>query len=295
MELQWPLILFTTLLTWCAGLFGFQAIAIREDKAPKTQMASWIVAAVLLVVGSLAVTFHLAQPLHIFNGFGHITSGITQELICIVILAVAALVHMVLMRKSEDGCSVPKWSSVFSVAASALLVALMSHSYVMAGRPAWNNMIYILYMLGNACVLGPATYLIIGKLCGEKESNALELTFAGAAVNAVFTVVYLLVVQINSANFAGWQYYWDPTDPAKTLFDPSNAYNVFAGDYAALVWAGAIVVGAAAPVALAALGKKGKPTSVTALTAAALVCALAGAIVVRMLFYCFGFPAINLY
>lgn len=295
MEFQWPLILFTTLLTWCAGLFGFQAIAIRTDKAPKTQMASWIAAAVLLVAGSLAVTFHLAQPLHIFNGFGHITSGITQELICIVILAVAALVHMVLMRKSEDGCSVPMWSSVFSVAASVLLVALMSHSYVMVGRPAWNNMVYILYMLGNACVLGPATYLIIGRFCGEETSNAPELTFLGSAANAVFTVVYLIVVQVNSANFAGWQYYWDPTNPNKTLFDPSNAYNVFTGDYAALVWVGAIAVGAVIPVILSALCKKGKPASSQALVVTTLVAALVGAIVVRMLFYCFGFPVVNMY
>ncbi len=295
MEFQWPLILFTTLLTWCAGLFGFQAIAIRTDKAPKTQMASWITAAVLLVVGSLAVTFHLAQPLHIFNGFGHITSGITQELICIVILAVAALVHMVLMRKSEDGCSVPVWSSVFSVAAAVLLVALMSHSYVMVGRPAWNNMIYILYMLGNACVLGPATYLIIAKVCGEKASNAPERTFVGAAVNAVFTVVYLIVVQVNGANFAGWQYYWDPTDPNKTLFDPSNAYSVFTGDWAALVWVGAIAVGAVLPVVLAVLGKKGEAETAPTVAIATLVAALVGAIVVRMLFYCFGFPVINLF
>ena len=48
MELQWPLILFTTLLAWSAGLFGFQAFAALHGWARKAQLAAWIAAAVLL-------------------------------------------------------------------------------------------------------------------------------------------------------------------------------------------------------------------------------------------------------
>ena len=44
------------------------------------------------------------------------------------------------------------------------LVAVMAHSYTMAARPAWDSALWILYVLGNACVLGPATFLLLSAL-----------------------------------------------------------------------------------------------------------------------------------
>ena len=85
MELQWPLILFTTLVAWSAGVFGTQAVLALRGEAPKAQLSCWITAAVLLAAGGIAVFFHLEHFERIFNGFGHLTSGITQELIAIVV------------------------------------------------------------------------------------------------------------------------------------------------------------------------------------------------------------------
>ena len=45
----------------------------------------------VVAAGGIAVFFHLEHFERIFNGFGHLTSGITQELIAIVVLAVAAI------------------------------------------------------------------------------------------------------------------------------------------------------------------------------------------------------------
>ena len=53
MELQWPLILFTTLLAWSAGLFATQCVYALRGEAVKAQMPAWIVSAVLLVVGGV--------------------------------------------------------------------------------------------------------------------------------------------------------------------------------------------------------------------------------------------------
>lgn len=39
MELQWPLILFTTLVAWSAGLFGTQALFSFKGEGRKSQMA----------------------------------------------------------------------------------------------------------------------------------------------------------------------------------------------------------------------------------------------------------------
>ena len=154
MELQWPLILFTTLVAWSAGLFGTQALMAVFGVGKRAQGPAWVASAVLLAAGGIAVFFHLEHWERIFNGFGHLTSGITQELIAIVVLAVVAVAYLVLMRKSDDGASVPKWLAWVAVALSVVLVAVMAHSYTMAARPAWDSVLWILYVLGNACVLG---------------------------------------------------------------------------------------------------------------------------------------------
>ena len=84
MELQWPLILFTTLLAWAAGVFGAQCLYALRGQGTRAQMPALITSAALLVVGGIAVFFHLEHWERIFNGFGHLTSGITQELIAII-------------------------------------------------------------------------------------------------------------------------------------------------------------------------------------------------------------------
>ena len=48
MELQWPLIVFTTLVAWSAGLFGTQALMAVFGVGKKAQVPAWVVSAVLL-------------------------------------------------------------------------------------------------------------------------------------------------------------------------------------------------------------------------------------------------------
>lgn len=165
MELQWPLILFTTLVAWSAGVFGTQAVLALRGEAPKAQLSCWITAAVLLAAGGIAVFFHLEHFERIFNGFGHLTSGITQELIAIVVLAVAAIVYLVYLRRDEG--KVPAWLAVLSIALAAVLVVVMAHSYMMSARPAWDSVLWIFYVLGNACVLGPATVALVCAIVKE--------------------------------------------------------------------------------------------------------------------------------
>ena len=68
MELQWPLIIFTTLVSWCAGTFATQAYLALKGTGQKAQIRCWIVSAVLLVVGGIAeeqdVVCDALQPHH---------------------------------------------------------------------------------------------------------------------------------------------------------------------------------------------------------------------------------------
>ncbi|MFR8047087.1 MAG: DmsC/YnfH family molybdoenzyme membrane anchor subunit, partial [Eggerthella lenta] len=220
MELQWPLILFTTLVAWSAGLFGTQALMAVFGVGKRAQVPAWVASAVLLAAGGIAVFFHLEHWERIFNGFGHLTSGITQELIAIVVLAVVAIVYLVLMRKSDDGASVPKWLAWVAVALSVVLVAVMAHSCTMAARPAWDSVLWILYVLGNACVLGPATFLLVLAAGGPGDqpadraadagAPAGRTALAGAALNALAALAFAIFLQLSAGSFADVGLYFDP-------------------------------------------------------------------------------------
>ena len=48
MELQWPLILFTTLVAWSAGLFWTQALMALRGGGDRAQLPALVTAIVLL-------------------------------------------------------------------------------------------------------------------------------------------------------------------------------------------------------------------------------------------------------
>ncbi len=299
MELQWPLILFTTLVAWSAGLFGTQALMAVFGVGKKAQVPAWVCSAVLLAAGGIAVFFHLEHWERIFNGFGHLTSGITQELIAIVVLAVVAIVYLVLMRKSDDGASVPKWLAWVSVALSVVLVAVMAHSYTMAARPAWDSALWILYVLGNACVLGPATFLLVLAAGGPGDqpadraadagAPAGRTALAGAALNALAALAFAIFLQLSAGSFADVGLYFDPTHPTKAMADAAATV----ASQAPLLWLGAVAVGAFVPLAAAFMGRRTGSWKLWA--PAAIIAALVGAVCMRVAFYNLGLSVFMFY
>ena len=299
MELQWPLILFTTLVAWSAGLFGTQALMAVFGVGKKAQVPAWVCSAVLLAAGGIAVFFHLEHWERIFNGFGHLTSGITQELIAIVVLAVVAVAYLVLMRKSDDGASVPKWLAWVAVALSVVLVAVMAHSYTMAARPAWDSVLWILYVLGNACVLGPATFLLILAAVPPRDEPAERAAgagapaglaaLAGAAANALAALAFAAFLQLSAGSFADVGLYFDPTHPTKAMADAAATV----GAQAPLLWLGAVAVGALVPLSAAFVGRRTGNWRLWA--PVAIAAALAGAVCMRVVFYNLGLSVFMFY
>ncbi|MVN33715.1 dimethyl sulfoxide reductase anchor subunit family protein [Eggerthella lenta] len=304
MELQWPLIVFTTLVAWSAGLFGTQALMAVFGVGKRAQVPAWVASAVLLAAGGIAVFFHLEHWERIFNGFGHLTSGITQELIAIVVLAVVAVAYLVLMRKSDDGASVPKWLAWLSVALSVVLVAVMAHSYTMAARPAWDSALWILYVLGNACVLGPATFALLmaltpmaaGGPAGQPAERAADAgapagrtPLIGAALNALATLAFAAFLQLSAGSFADVGLYFDPTHPTKAMADAAATV----ASQAPLLWLGAVAVGAIVPLAAAFMGRRTGSWRLWA--PVAIVAALVGAVCMRAVFYNLGLSVFMFY
>ena len=270
----------------------------REEGA---EVPAWVASAVLLAAGGIAVFFHLEHWERIFNGFGHLTSGITQELIAIVVLAVAAVAYLVLMRKSDDGASVPKWLAWLSVALSVVLVAVMAHSYTMAARPAWDSALWILYVLGNACVLGPATFALLSALAaggpaGQPAERAAGAgapaglaALAGAALNALAALAFAAFLQLSAGSFADVGLYFDPTHPTKAMADAAATV----ASQAPLLWLGAVAVGAIVPLAAAFLGRRTGNWKLW--VPVAIAAALVGAVCMRVVFYNLGLSVFMFY
>lgn len=287
MELQWELIIFTTLVAWCAGLFASQCALALKGKATKAQMPAWIVSAALLAVGGVAVFFHLEHWNRIFNGFGHLSSGITQELIAIVALAVVAVIYLIFLRKGNG--KVPAWIAVLGIVASGALVFVMGHSYMMASRPAWDSALQILSLFGGALGMGPATMAALNAWASS-EAEASEpsktdglMAVVGTAVNAVTTVGFIAAMSAASSAFPQVGYYFDSTHPNAGMVDAAGLSPFAEGSMAI-----ALVSIAAAVVALlfALLGKK--QSKWLAWGVAAAVFAAIGAVALRVVFYQMG-------
>ena len=296
MELQWPLILFTTLVAWSCGVFGMQGALALKGEGKEVQLPALITSVVLLVVSGIAVFFHLQHWERIFNGFGHITSGITQELIAIVVFVVVAVAYFAFLRKSEDGGMVPRWLAVAAIAISAVLALVCAHSYLMAARPAWDTFVWPLVELGEACALGPLTVMAMLALKGGEASRLGGLAaVAGTVANAVLAAALLAVWQASGSSFADVGYHFDPTSPTSPLVDAAAETNVLAGDLAPLAWLGVVAVGAVLPLAAAVLAQRKGGKSWLALGAAGIACALAGCVCLRVVFYELGLSVFMFY
>ena len=64
MEIQIPLVIFTSFLAWAAGIFGTQCILALQKRGGAVQLPALICSAVVLVVGGIAVVFHLTFGYH---------------------------------------------------------------------------------------------------------------------------------------------------------------------------------------------------------------------------------------
>lgn len=289
MELQWPLIIFTTFIAWSAGTFGMQGILAARGIGFKAQLPTLITSLVVMAVGGIAVFFHLEHWERIFNGFGHITSGITQELIGIIVMVVVMVVYFAQLRQRNDG-TVARWCGVLAVVVAVVLVVAMGHSYMMASRPAWNTLVQILSLFGAACVLGPATVAVCMAFCGDDPTPLRLPLLIGAVVNAITTIGFLLVMGSAQDAYTSIGYWYDPTQIARGMIDFEEATGLF--DPSRLVLVVVTIVLALVPVVLAIVpkGKEGGADLERwkALGIAVVVVAVACAIALRVLFYGLG-------
>ena len=306
MELQWPLVLFTTFVAWSSGTVAVLCAytLAKKDCDNRTRFMGLLVGLVLMAIGGIAVFFHLEHWERIFNGFGHLTSGITQELICIVLVVVFCFVYFVLMRRADEDSKniVPPAVSVIGIILGVVTTCITGHSYMLASRPAWDTAFQILSLVGGGAAMGTATVAIIVTACannpklafldrfvGEGVSYAAPegkskfyavFNISGQSLNLVLVITYLIAMIVNSGEFTSIAYWFDPTSPTREIVD-ATTISPFEGT-TLYVTIAAIACAALGIVAAIVGAKRGKWRLWGGI---AVALAFASAICLRVVFY----------
>jgi anaerobic dimethyl sulfoxide reductase subunit C (anchor subunit) len=301
MEVQIELMTFTLFVCLAAGTFCMLGLLTVLGKGKTLQLPALICSLVALVIGGVGSFLHLQHWERLFNGFGHITSGITQEFIAIAVFFVGLVVYFIFMRRSEDGVA-PKWAAVIAIIVSVALVIIMALSYNMASRPAWNTPLLWLYYLSNAAFFGALALSCIAGLKGETELDvaklSLRLTWIFGIVALIVTIAYALFISSSSGTFSDVGYYFDATHPNKPMADAASATSgILTGSTAMLFWGGVIAIGYIVPIALAFVAQNKAPLGkvVAVCAGGGLICALIGGICFRIILYTLAFSVFVFY
>lgn len=283
MEIQWPLIVFTLLVCTASGTFAGQGLLALLGKGQKLQLPAAVVSLAALAAGGIASFLHLQHADRLFNGFGHITSGITQELIGIVVFFVVGVIYLVLARKGN----LPKWAAALALLCGLGMVLVTANSYIMPARPVWATPLLHLFYLTQAVVCGGAVLWLLAAAC--KAEDALRLTARATAVGGALVVLSMAAyaVYIATVSLPEINYYFDPTDPTKSIAPVSGFGNMLlAGSLASYFWS-ALVFGGAIAAILGFL-KWSKTDNALPFAGIALACALLGGVVFRAALYILG-------
>jgi anaerobic dimethyl sulfoxide reductase subunit C (anchor subunit) len=292
MEIQVSLIVFTLFVAMGAGLFAAQGLLAVLGKGQKLQIPALIVAAVAIVIGGIGSFTHLQHWERIVNGFGHLSSGITQELISLVVIAIVMVAYFVITRKGET----PKWAGILAIIVGIAVVIIMTTSYMMPARPIWASPVLYLFYLGQAVVAGGAALWIIAAVLKEEDCLpwGAKLTGIGGVIVIVALVAYALY--ISSVQFSAVGYSFAPTEPTKALNPaaPSFGAALFTGELAPLFWS-ALLIGGVVPAVLGVLQWKKSTPVAAGFAGGALVCALAGGSAFRVALYIMGISVFIFY
>jgi anaerobic dimethyl sulfoxide reductase subunit C (anchor subunit) len=284
MEIQWQLVVFTLLVCLGAGTLGVIGLLAAFGKGYEIRLSALAVSLASTVIGGIASLFHIQHWERVFNGFGHLGSGITQEIIGLALVVVAIAVYFVVSRKGQT----PKWAGWLAVLVSLLMVVVMAHSYIMPSRPLWDTPLLYVYYFANAVLFGSLAVALLYGIKGKNPSFVYKIALFGGVLQLIAAVGYAVLIPSLADKFSTVGYYFDPTDPTKAMMDPSATFSGFlTGENALLFW-GALILGALIPLALAFFADKKSGSTLVGFAGVGAISALAGGVAFRVILYLLG-------
>lgn len=289
METQWPLVIFTLFVCMSCGTAGITAFLSLQGKNEKLTLPAIVTSLAALALGGIGSFTHLQHWERIFNGFGHITSGITQELIGVVVMGILLVVWLAMARTGKE---TPKAFAIVVIVAAIAMVCATAHSYMMPARPAWGFGLLLFYV-ANGLMLGSVTVWILSLALKDEEASSASATFVFTAsiVQLVADLAYAAVAA--TCTFSDFGYYADPTSMTTAPTHITSLLDVMvSGPAAGMLWGSLLC--ATAAIALSFLAKKGT-SSALPMALVTAVAAFAGSLMFRVLIYIVGYSVVLLY
>lgn len=273
MAIQWPLLIFSVLLGVSSGAMIFAGIGEIKGRFKNVRFILGVVAFAAVAVGGCASAFHLGHPERALHILGNMGSAFSRELFAVGAMAVVSLVYAVLAKKSFEGAA--KVFGIIGAVVGVVLPLVAGATYVMAARPVWDTFLLPVMFLGTGVGMGFLLACALVFMKGDEDDKrfALTLALAGVVVMAVAMVLYV-----------AWIAMAPHADESRSIM------RLVAGDLALAFWLGVVVVGIVAPIAVAVLVRKklaanGAADSAAGMLWAALACAIAGNVALRVIMY----------
>lgn len=290
MTVPWLLIAFSTFSVWAAGLLGVQSVYALRGLGEKAQRPAAISALALLLAGICCLMGYFGHIERVFNAFKHLRSGLTQELIGVVVLLIIVVALLIVLRREGKA---PKWLLAVSVVAAVAFAIIVGAASVNTFHRTWSAIPWVLFVFGAAAILGCASFAVIDALQkepAEVDGFARVCPLGVAAGYAVLSLVGLFYAESGSSAAASTISLYDPTHPMGAL--ASSAQSLFSGGLLSVSVIGVIAIGVVCTVAAMLVGYKQKTFKIWG--AIALVCALVGVVCLQVLFFSIGSGGVSI-
>lgn len=269
-----PLALFTTLAPMGAGAFVALACALFTTTFSDEQLKKidrfMAIPLIVVLAGFVASFFHLASPLHaplVFAGVG--SSPLSNEIVAGCIFTVLAVVYWIMGVTGKLPASARKGFAVVVAVAAIVFACFTGLAYVMDTIASWNSPLVPVQFAGFALTGGMALGALVLTLAGALD-DAAKGSFKTVAL-AVVAVGVVLAVAAFCAHVMGVSGLSNALENGADLVSEVTSF---------MVLAAVLLVASGVATVLAVRGM-----SPMALSLVAVVLAVAGIFVARLVFY----------
>ena len=269
-----PLALFTTLAPMGAGAFVALACALFTTTFSDEQLRKidrfMAIPLIVVLAGFVASFFHLASPLHaplVFAGVG--SSPLSNEIVAGCIFTVLAVVYWIMGVTGKLPASARKGFAVVVAVAAIVFACFTGLAYVMDTIASWNSPLVPVQFAGFALTGGMALGALVLTLAGALD-DAAKGSFKTVAL-AVVAVGVVLAVAAFCAHVMGVSGLSNALENGADLVSEVTSFVVLA----------AVLLAASGVATVLAV----RGMSPRALSLVAVVLAVAGIFVARLVFY----------
>jgi anaerobic dimethyl sulfoxide reductase subunit C (anchor subunit) len=268
MEIQWTLVLFTAVSGTGAWLFVSAVLGGLFKKDETLGRAEILLSVALLAAGGVLSVLHLEHPDRILEALNRPTSGIFIEAALIGLAAGAILVYLVLLVRGTRA-GVRRGVAVAAALLCVILSFVCGSSYMMAARPAWDNLLLPVAYLCTSAAAGASLNLLVKALRKVGEDS---VRFAGivALLCCVLGAVSALAFCLSSGS---------------TVFGAEGDLSMWV-----IVLVGALIIALISNALVTRYVKGG-----TGLAVVAVIGSVVGAVALRAVMWLIGTPVLDFF